>query len=519
MIRLLIADDSALMRRLFNQLFADEGDFEIAVAHDGLEALQRLASFQPDVIVLDVHMPKLDGIACLDRIMVERPTPVVMVSALTQEGADETLRALELGAVDVVAKPSGALSLKMDLFGPKLVKAVRAAAAGTYSLGATSCGARARPRWPDRSDAAAPAGVPNRVAAASLLEGRRRRGDRLLHRRTGGARCRAVRASREFPLAAGGRPAHAGDLHRRAGASARRSLRAHGQGGDRGATPLRAGEVYIGRGDADLLVAARSGGLVAIAAPQSDEFRWHPSVDRLTDSVMAHATASQHRRRADDRHGQRRRGGDGAVSRRRRPDHRGGGRDGGRLGHAGRTGARRRRRMRRAAGAHRPAARRDWSYEREPRGYSRQRALTAEELERFCEYLYRRTGMIFDESKRYYIDRRLADRMRATGDLELPRLFRASAQRAGRARACDQRLHGQRDLFLPRGASVRVHEPRAAAGARARSGGGQPGQNPLRSLCDAARNPIPSRSGCWKTGRWSTLTTSRSSAPISTPPH
>ena len=116
------------MRRLFNDVFTAEGDFEIAVARDGLEALERLADFKPDVIVLDVHMPQLDGIACLDRIMVERPTPVVMVSALTQEGADETIRALELGAVDVVAKPAGALSLKMDRFGPQLVRAVRTAA-------------------------------------------------------------------------------------------------------------------------------------------------------------------------------------------------------------------------------------------------------------------------------------------------------------------------------------------------------------------------------------------------------
>ena len=291
MIRLLIADDSALMRRLFNQLFADEGDFEIAVAHDGLEALQRLASFQPDVIVLDVHMPKLDGIACLDRIMVERPTPVVMVSALTQEGADETIRALELGAVDVVAKPSGALSLKMDLFGPKLVKAVRAAATVRIPW--------AR-RLADRvRGLAGPiAQAPPRRPAFQTESPRRpyskAEGIVVIGCSTGGpAALDAVLAElpAEFPwpvVIAQHMPAtFTGALARRLDALCALTVREVVR-----ATPLLAGEIYIGRGDADLLVAARSGGLVAIAAPQSDEFRWHPSVDRLTDSVMAHATAS-----------------------------------------------------------------------------------------------------------------------------------------------------------------------------------------------------------------------------------
>src|SRR5947199_7840634 len=133
MIRLLIADDSALMRRLFTETFEAEGDFQVAVARNGVEAIEQLAAFQPDVIVLDVQMPQLDGMACLNRIMVERPTPVVMVSAVTQAGAEETIRALELGAVDVLAKPSGAVSLKMNSFGPQLVETVRAASQARMS--------------------------------------------------------------------------------------------------------------------------------------------------------------------------------------------------------------------------------------------------------------------------------------------------------------------------------------------------------------------------------------------------
>src|SRR5690348_11603871 len=87
-----------------------------------------MAAFQPDVITLDVQMPQMDGLACLDRIMVERPCPVVMVSSMTAHGADATLEALKLGAVDFVLKPAGAVSLSIETFGPQLIAKIRAAA-------------------------------------------------------------------------------------------------------------------------------------------------------------------------------------------------------------------------------------------------------------------------------------------------------------------------------------------------------------------------------------------------------
>ena len=107
MIKVLVVDDSALVRKLLGGVFATEADFEVEFARNGLEALRPLEAFQPDVITLDIHMPQMDGLACLDRIMVERPCPVVMVSSLTAEGAEATLEALRLGAVDFVAKPEG----------------------------------------------------------------------------------------------------------------------------------------------------------------------------------------------------------------------------------------------------------------------------------------------------------------------------------------------------------------------------------------------------------------------------
>ncbi|HLB99532.1 MAG TPA: response regulator, partial [Acetobacteraceae bacterium] len=115
------------MRRLLGNLFAQRSDFEVAFARDGLEALDRVHDFAPDVVTLDINMPHMDGLACLNEIMLVRPCPVVMLSSLTEAAADVTLQAMALGAVDFVAKPDGAISLSMDELGPRLVAAVRAA--------------------------------------------------------------------------------------------------------------------------------------------------------------------------------------------------------------------------------------------------------------------------------------------------------------------------------------------------------------------------------------------------------
>ena len=128
MIKLLIADNSALMRRVLEDIFLEEGDFEIRLARNGHEAIELVRSFDPQVVTLDVQMPGMDGLTCLSQIMIEAPRPVVMISSLTAEGAEATLEAIELGAVDFVAKPSGTVSLEIDRLRPVLVEKVRAAA-------------------------------------------------------------------------------------------------------------------------------------------------------------------------------------------------------------------------------------------------------------------------------------------------------------------------------------------------------------------------------------------------------
>src|SRR3954447_15642326 len=128
MIRLLIIDDSALMRKLLAGIFEQEGDFEIRTARNGAEALELAKSFMPQVATLDINMPVMDGLTCLSRLMIEAPLPVVIVSSQTPEGAETTLEALHLGAVEVVAKPEGTVSLSIDRIKPMLVEKVRAAA-------------------------------------------------------------------------------------------------------------------------------------------------------------------------------------------------------------------------------------------------------------------------------------------------------------------------------------------------------------------------------------------------------
>lgn len=106
-IKVLIVDDSKLIRSVFEEILSADPEIKVVgTAIDAYDAREKIKSLNPDVITLDVEMPKMDGITFLEKIMTLRPMPVVMVSTLTQKGADVTIRALEIGAVDYVAKPT-----------------------------------------------------------------------------------------------------------------------------------------------------------------------------------------------------------------------------------------------------------------------------------------------------------------------------------------------------------------------------------------------------------------------------
>src|ERR1044071_7474094 len=111
-IKVLVVDDSAFMRRVIGEAINSQSDLQlVGTAVNGLDALIKVEQLQPDVVTLDVEMPEMDGLTALRHIMSRYPRPVVMLSSLTQAGAVPTIRALTIGAVDFVAKPSGAISL------------------------------------------------------------------------------------------------------------------------------------------------------------------------------------------------------------------------------------------------------------------------------------------------------------------------------------------------------------------------------------------------------------------------
>jgi two-component system, chemotaxis family, protein-glutamate methylesterase/glutaminase len=128
-IRVLIVDDSALIREVLSRTLGRDGDIiVVGTAEDPIDARQKIKDLNPDVVTLDIEMPNMNGLAFLDKLMRLHPLPVVMVSTLTTKGASETLLALELGAVDFVAKPSTDLAGGLEAFGQNLREKVRAAA-------------------------------------------------------------------------------------------------------------------------------------------------------------------------------------------------------------------------------------------------------------------------------------------------------------------------------------------------------------------------------------------------------
>jgi len=128
-VRVLVIDDSALMRQLLSALLADDPEIEVVgAASDPLVARDRIKALNPDVVTLDIEMPQMDGLTFLRKLMELRPMPVVMCSTLTQAGAEATLQALELGAVDFIAKPTTNVAHAMTDLAVELRAKVKAAA-------------------------------------------------------------------------------------------------------------------------------------------------------------------------------------------------------------------------------------------------------------------------------------------------------------------------------------------------------------------------------------------------------
>jgi two-component system chemotaxis response regulator CheB len=156
-IKVLIVDDSALVRRLLTEIFSANREFEVVgTASDPFVAREKIKKLNPDVITLDVEMPRMDGITFLENLMRLRPTPVVMVSSLTQRGAEVTLRALELGAVDFVAKPKLDVAGGLTEYGEEIIAKVKVAAGARVTAVRTAHAMNPVPKF--SADAVLPVG-------------------------------------------------------------------------------------------------------------------------------------------------------------------------------------------------------------------------------------------------------------------------------------------------------------------------------------------------------------------------
>ncbi len=295
-VRVLVVDDSALMRRHLVQLLENEKGLEVQSARNGEEALTLVESFDPHVVTLDVNMPQMDGITCLARIMVGSPRPVIMVSSITEAGAEATLQALSLGALDYVQKPGGTISLSLEQVAEELIRKICVAAkSGRRGAGralpvpAPAARLRAVPptppppavKGPPRAAAGAPASDPPGLVLVGVSTGGPLTLEQILP---------ALPADLPWPvLVAQHMPrSFTGVFARRLDKLCALTVSEVGT-----QTQLVPGNIYIARGDADMLVVRRAGRLCLATVPASEAHAWHPSVTRLVESAAEHVAAER----------------------------------------------------------------------------------------------------------------------------------------------------------------------------------------------------------------------------------
>jgi two-component system chemotaxis response regulator CheB len=288
-LKVLVVDDSALMRKHLQNLLTQAG-FAVYFARNGQEAVEQVLAVEPDVVTLDINMPEMDGLTALSLIMAARPTPVVMVSSLTTQGAMATLEALAMGAVDFVAKPGGTISLSITAVAEELVQKVRVASRARLGTRVRAERVLERPRK-ERPAAPTPAPRPPRAPGATAPEF----GLVLIGVSTGGPRTLeeilpALPADLPWPVLV---VQHMPPSFTATFAARLNQLCALNVKELDRMEQLEPGTVYVARGGTDMVVAERLGKLVALSKPESDKYLWHPSVDVLVESAMAHVPAER----------------------------------------------------------------------------------------------------------------------------------------------------------------------------------------------------------------------------------
>ncbi|NBX20057.1 MAG: chemotaxis-specific protein-glutamate methyltransferase CheB [Betaproteobacteria bacterium] len=285
MIKLLIVDDSALMRRQLTQLFQSQGDFDVRQARNGQDAIEQNLSFEPDVVTLDINMPEIDGITALSLMMAQRPVPVIMVSSLTEKGALATFEALNLGAVDYVAKPGGTISLSLDQISKDMVTKVRAAA-------------RSKPRGSSVSPSGSAGTLRQRMdadrkatqALAVSKSVAQQEGIVLIGVSTGGPRSLEdvlPLFPEDFPLPVLVAQHMPASFTAPFAARLNAACPMHVLEADH-PMPVERGKIYVGKGGADMVLTKRANKLTVMPKPESPEHMWHPSVDVLAQTALEH---------------------------------------------------------------------------------------------------------------------------------------------------------------------------------------------------------------------------------------
>ncbi len=275
--RVLVVDDSALMRGLLTEMINSAADMEVVgAAPDAPTAREMIKALNPDVLTLDVQMPKMDGLEFLERLMRLRPMPVVMVSSFTRAGSDTTLKALELGAIDFIGKPRADHGKTMDEYAEDLVEKIRAAK-----------GARLRKHI---AGAVVPDPSVSVISGGSPIGARLQPSGKIIFV---GASTGGTEAIKEFLL---GIPSGAPPIlivqHMPESFTASFARRLDGlcaptvieaQGGEK----IEQGKVYIAPGHSHLLIKRTAAGFVTELSTAAPVNRHRPSVDVLFDSAAA----------------------------------------------------------------------------------------------------------------------------------------------------------------------------------------------------------------------------------------
>jgi two-component system chemotaxis response regulator CheB len=273
-IKVLVVDDSALIRTLVSTIVDAQSDMMVvAAAPDPLAARTLIKALDPDVITLDIEMPKMDGLDFLERIMRLRPMPVVMLSTLTERGSEATLRALELGAVDFIAKPKLDVARGMDSFGAELVEKIRTAATSRVrQIIGDGAGRLSRPVLPLLGPAHC---APERLIAIGASTGGTEAIKEVLVQIPGDAP--PIVIAQHMPAG------FTESFARRLDGLCRITVK-EAQDGER----LLIGHAYIAPGNRHLLVGKRGSDYIATLSDSDPVNRHRPSVEVLFHSVAKH---------------------------------------------------------------------------------------------------------------------------------------------------------------------------------------------------------------------------------------